>query len=89
MTISGRVFAGVDGGVGPVLQAQKEDAQEVWRGIPGIAIVGDGAKKFLVDGTVEVVVTAKEVLVCLVGGRTDWALVEVMLIDVVFIGMGG
>ena len=71
-----------------MLQAQKENAQKVGRGIPGIAIVGYGAKEFLVEGTVEVVVTTKEVLVCLVWRRTDGALVGVMSVDPMFMGMG-
>jgi len=54
-----------------------------------IAIVGNGAKKFLVDRTVEFVVTAKKVFVCLVEEGTDWALVGVMLVDAMFIGMCG
>ena len=62
--------------------------QKVGRGIPCIAIVGYGAKEFLVEGTVKVVVTTKEVLVCLVWRRTDWALVGVMSVDTVFMGMG-
>ena len=44
MLVTGRIFATVDWGMRPVLEAQKEDAYKVWRGVPGIAIVGNGAK---------------------------------------------
>ena len=44
MSITGWVIAGVDWRMRPVLQAQKEDAHKVWRGVPGTAIVGTGAK---------------------------------------------
>jgi len=50
--ISGWVISRVDWWMRPVLQAQKEDAQKVGRGIPCIAIVGYGAKEFLVEGAV-------------------------------------
>ena len=86
--ISGWVISIVDWRMRPVLQAQKEDAQKVGRGIPCIAIVGDGAKEFLVEGTVKVVDTTKEVLVRFVWRRTDGALVGVMSVDTVFMGMG-
>ena len=67
MSVLGRIIAGVDWGMRPVLKAKKEDTYKIGRGIPAIAIVGNGAKEFLMGGSVNVMVTSKEVLVIFVG----------------------
>ena len=58
-----------------MLKAKKKDTDKIGRGVPAMAIVGDGAKEFLVEGSVNVMVASKEVLVSFVGRGADWAFV--------------
>ena len=44
MSVPGRIIAGIDWGMRPVLKAQKEDTYKIWRGVPAMAIVGNGTK---------------------------------------------
>ena len=85
MSVPGRVIAGVDWRMRPVLKAKKEDTDKIGRGVPAMAIVGDGAKEFLMGGSVNVMVASKEVLVSFVGRGADWAFVRVMPVDAMFL----
>ena len=71
MSVPGRVIAGVDWRKRPVLKAKKEDTDKIGRGVPAMAIVGNGAKQFLMRGSVKVMVASKEVLVSFVGRGAD------------------
>ena len=67
MSVPGRVIAGVDWRMRPVLKAKKKDTDKIGRGVPAMAIVGDGAEEFLMGGSINVMVASKEVLVSFVG----------------------